>query len=127
MEWTMRRRLWKYYHDMYRLLSGKGHEKRAFLKSLKADVRDYIAENAVTDISLIQQQFGRPEEIADAYFSELSGAKLARQMRWLKAFRVVSVVLIAGMLLYFVAFVHSIRQHSDHVIKVYVEMEEPQE
>ncbi len=127
MNWTMRRHLWKYYHDIHSLLSGKGHKKRAFLKSLKADVRDYIEENAVTDISLIQQQFGRPEEIADSYFSELSGVKLARQMRWLKVFRIVSAVLIVGMLFFLVTFVRLARENISHSIEITVETDKPQE
>lgn len=97
----LQKQLRKYYRDIRKHLSGKITNKRTFLNSLKLNIENYVIENSATDITEIQEQFGTPEEIAEAYLGELSSLKLTRNIRQLKIFRLSSIIIILAMITYF--------------------------
>lgn len=56
-----------YYYEIYRALDGKTKEKRKILKLIKENVEAYVVEYPHCMIEGIENYFGKPEDIANAY------------------------------------------------------------
>lgn len=121
MNKALDKQLRKYYRDIKKALIGNAAKRRTLLMSLKMNVENYIAENSVTDMQEILEQFGTPEEVTEAYLEQFSEVELSKKAKKFKYFYMIAVVLILGMILFFIAFIHGLRNR--YVVKIETQLQ----
>lgn len=106
----LQKQLRAYYRNIRKHLSGKVAHKKNFITSLKVNITNFIEENSITDISKIQEHFGTPEEIAEAYLEEQPSLALTKDIRKMRTLHVITIAIILAMVLFFVYFLHELRE-----------------
>ena len=83
----------KYYSQINKELICPYKEKRKILSDLKANIRRYLEEHPDASFDVIQEHFGTPQQIVEAYIAEIDMPELVRQLNVKN--RIVSAVCIA--------------------------------
>lgn len=92
----------RYIKDIKKELLYGTKESRQFLKGLRQSVADFAEENPNAEMAQITEQFGKPEDIAKTYLTDLSGSVGMRKAINKKKVFIVGVV---AMLLIWLIFV----------------------
>ena len=83
----------KYYRQINKELICSHKEKKKILSDIKANVRHYLEENPDASFDAIQEHFGTPKQIVEAYIAAIDMPELVRQLNVKN--RIVSAVCIA--------------------------------
>lgn len=81
-----------------------GRIKRKIMKRIAHNVHDYLVEDPDANYDKLLNRFGSPESIADAYVGDLESAELLSELRTSRSILKLSKILIALIVVVWVAF-----------------------
>lgn len=94
----------KYISSIEALFPVKGKAEKKYLDNFKINVLDYIEENNVTSIEVLNDEFGNPSEVVNAYFSSVDTeyvVKRVKHSKWLKlCFITILIAVLIGLAIY---------------------------
>lgn len=99
----------RYFRQVKRHIPIGGLHKKEFLCDLQESLAAYAAKNPAALLSDYYAHFGKPEDIAVSFLSEMSYAEINRRMRkGHKAFVMVSCIALVAVVALFLTIAHMI-------------------
>ena len=94
----------KYISSIEALFPVKGKAEKKYLDNFKINVLDYVEENNVTSMDVLNDEFGTPSEVVNAYFSSVDTeyvVKRVKHSKWLKlSFITILIAALIGLAIY---------------------------
>lgn len=78
---TIEKDLEKYYHDVSKALACSTKKKQNIISCLKKGVQSYLADNPNATIEEIIEYLGKPNDIADEYYSNETGKEITKNIK----------------------------------------------
>lgn len=94
----------KYISSIEALFPVKGKAEKKYLDNFKINVLDYVEENNVTSMDVLNDEFGTPSEVVNTYFSSVDTeyvVKRVKHSKWLKlSFITILIAVVIGIGIY---------------------------
>ena len=109
-----------YIRSVTRLLPCSQKQKRAFKKQLDNDITNFLLDNSNTNIELITEHFGTPQQIASSYIHEMGSQELQQGLHIRKkiliaVFSTLGVILLIWFGVAIGAFLDAVTSNDGHV------------
>ena len=94
----------KYISSIEALFPIKGKEEKKYLKNFKINVLDYVEENKVTSMDVLNAEFGTPNEVVNAYFTSIDTEYVVKQVKYSKWIKIgliaILIAVFVGLAIY---------------------------